>query len=1069
MGKLKTEKIKFFFSILILCFFVLESGAVIVYEIDSSPSNAIRGKEEISVSGMVTDAAGDPLIGVTVQIKGTGTGTATDFDGTYYLDKVDEDAILVFSYVGMVTLEEAVRGRSQIDVVMQEDATRLEEVVVTALNIERDRSSLGYSVTQIEGAELNRVKQNNFVNSLTGKVAGLQISKAATGLDGSSRVVLRGISSLLGNNRPLFVVDGIPVDNSFGGGGQWGGRDMGDALSDINPEDIASISVLKGAGAAALYGSRGANGAIIIQTKKGYKTEGVGITATSSYVASTPMVYPDFQNEYGHGAFGLYPTDQSPRDISDTPFPWGWSWGPAMDGAERLNFGGDMSPYSPQPDNFKNFFRNGFDLVNSLSFDHATETSTVRASITTQNAQGLMPYNNLNKQTFNLRGTSWFGDKIEIDGRITYVHHKTNDRPYLSEDNSNPGYLLSIMPRNISIDDLRKYQTRNGQEHLWTNDTYTYNPIWEMENVRNRDEKNRLQGVFATKIHLSDQLQFQVRTGMDFLNRYNHERAAAGQRGGGLGSMNQSLANDLEINTDALMTYSKSITRDIGMNLSAGGNFRYEHGKSISQGGSNFKVPDYFVISNLANYGTSEGFYEKEVWSVYGMGQFSYKNWIYLDLTARNDWSSTLPVQNNSYFYHSENLSFLFSELFRIPDHILSSGKLRASYAQVGNDTGPYQTRQYYHVSQTPLPYPVGSISGELPFFDLQPEQTRSWEAGMDLSFFDHRFGVDFTWYESVSDHQIMPIPLAPSTGYGTKRANAGRIDSKGAELLIRAAPVVTHNFEWDLSVNWSKTKSIVKELYQDLVNIRLEELWHASIQAIPGEEYGMIFTTDFKRDQFGNKLVDDSGYPIKGEYKPMGNINPDWIGGFSNQLRYKNISLNFLIDMRMGGEIFSWGKAYKSLFGTGKETLEGRAEWYATHDPETAYSTPLPGVTPEGYVEQGINEKTGRPNETPIQPMLRWYNLYSKEIGAEWIQDATNVRLRELSVGFQIPGSWIERTPIVDAQISLVGYNLFFLYRAMEHVDPEASYGSGNTSTGFEHSPIPTTRNFGFNVRLNF
>lgn len=313
--------------ILILCFSAPESEAIFVQEIDLSPIDIVQEIEVVSVSGTVTDVAGEPLIGVTVQIKGTGTGTATDFDGTYSLEKVDEDAILVFSYVGMVTREEPVRGRSQIDVVMQEDATQLEEVVVTALNIERDRSSLGYSVTQIGEAELNRVKQNNFVNSLTGKVAGLQISKAATGLDGSSRVVLRGISSLLGNNRPLFVVDGVPVDNSFGGGGQWGGRDMGDALSDINPEDIASVSVLKGAGAAALYGSRGANGAIIIQTKKGHKTDGIGITATSSYVASAPMVYPDFQNEYGHGAFGLYPTNQSPRDISDTPFPWGWSWG----------------------------------------------------------------------------------------------------------------------------------------------------------------------------------------------------------------------------------------------------------------------------------------------------------------------------------------------------------------------------------------------------------------------------------------------------------------------------------------------------------------------------------------------------------------------------------------------------------------------------------------------------------------------------------------------------------------------------------------------------------------------
>lgn len=1048
-----------------LDFRILENKLIVVM-----PAGSVQ--QAMLVQGKVTassDGLGIP--GVNVFIKGTTNGTITDFDGEYSLEVPDQYAVLSFSFIGFEPHDEPLNGQSRLNIVLNEDMRNLKEVVITALNIERDKSSLGYSVTQLGGEEMNQAKENNVINGMAGKVAGLQVTKAPTGVDGSTRVVLRGINSLTGNNRPLIVVDGIPVDASSGGAGQWGGKDMGDALSDLNPEDIESYSVLKGAGAAAAYGSRGANGVILITTKKGKKGKGLGISTSSSYQIEQPYVFPDFQNEYGHGAFGQYPTKVNAMDISDTPLPWGWSWGPKMDGLDRLDFIGNMSPYEPQPDNYKDFFQNGSSLVNNVTFENGSENGSFRASITTQNSSGILKNNDLNRQTFNLRGFSKFGSVLEVDGKVTYIHQKVFDRPYLSESSANVGAMLSMMPRNIRLDDLKAHQTdEDGNEHLWTNDVYTTNPYWQREHVRNQDEKHRLQTVLSTRAIISSHLDVTLRSGFDFTNKIAQDRTDPGSKFAGInGYLANSFSNSIEWNSDFLINYKNKIASELSTTFSLGGNYRYNQWKGMNQSGSSYKVPEFYAISNMGTYGTGEWFGEKEVYSLYVLGQFGFKDWLYLDLTLRNDWSSTLPLDNNSYSYHSENLSFLFTKAFGLESWWLNSGKIRGSYAKVGNDTGAYQTELYYTVNQSQLPYGMGSIGSQLPFYDLQPEDTRSWETGLNLSLFNQRVDLDMTYYYSLSDNQIMSIPLATSSGYGSKKANAGKIENKGLEFQLGMTPIKVTNFTWNLSFNYSANQSKVKEIYQSVESIVLGEQFHASIEARPGEPYGQIYTSDFKRDKFGNKLVDDKGYVLKGERKAMGNINPDWLGGVSNRFQYKDLSLSFLIDMQKGGEIYSWGKAYKSLFGTAAETLEGRDGWYATHDPATDYSTPLPGVTPQGYVEDGINEKTGKVNTTPVDPMFRWYNIWSKEIGAEWIQDATNVRLREVVLTWQLPTNLLMRTPIKKVSLALTGRNLFFLYRAMDHVDPESGYSSGNVGSGIEHSAMPSTRSYGFNVKINF
>lgn len=1041
-----------------LTFRLMENKLIVV----GDPSKQIT----VTVKGKVTSGADNqPLPGVNVLAKGTFNGVITNPDGSYQIT-VPSNTTLVFSFIGFVPQEIPVQGKNALDVTLLENITQMNEVVVTALNINRTKSSLGYSVTSIKGDNLNQAKENNVINTLSGKVAGLQISKSASGVDGSSRVILRGVASILGENRPLIVVDGIPVDAGHGGGDRWGGTDRGDALSDINPEDVENISVLKGAGAAAAYGSRGANGVILITTKKGIAGKGLGVTLTSNFTNESPLLYPEFQNGYGHGAYGTYP-----NTVPDGGFPWGWSWGPKMEGQVLPNFYGSTSPYTVQKNNYKEFFQPGHSFTNTIALDGGGDKSSVRASFTNQNSSGIVPTNDLKRQTVFLRGYTRLKDFIELDGKVTYIHSNVQNRPGVAESAANPGYYLSIMPRNMVSHDLHKYmEDANGTEQLWTTDSYTGNPYWQLYNATNNDQKHRVQGVFSTKFIFSPHLNLLLRSGMDYTNQSAHDQVAKGSLANNVnGYVGNSINDYLEWNSDFLANYSKKIQDNINLSFSLGGNYRYNNYKGISQSGSNLRINDFFAISNCGSYYTSESFSEKAVVSAYGLGSASYRDYLYFDFTVRNDWSSTLPQANNSYFYHSENVSFLFTNAFHIGTNILSSGKLRGSYAKVGNDTGPYNTRQYYSVSQSQLPYPMGNFSDVLASYDLQPEITSSWEIGTNLGFLKNVLTLDFTYYTNKSNNQIMDIPLPPSSGYSSKRTNAAHLKNTGMEVQIDAKAIQEKEFNWDISATWSKNRSEVTGLYGDLESIILEDSWIATIQARPGDEYGVIYAWDYKRDSYGRKLIDDNGFTQKGEYKKMGSINPDWIGGISNRVSYKNFSLSFLVDIRKGGDIASMGKAYRALFGTSAESLAGRDEWYSTHDPAYQYSVPLPGVDPKGFIESGINENTGEPNKVPVDPIYRWYNIWSKEIGTEWLVDATNVRLRELVLAYTMPGKLLSGTPLSDVQISLVGRNLFFFYNAMKDVDPESGYSSGNTGGGFEHCAIPTLRSLGFNIRIGF
>jgi TonB-linked SusC/RagA family outer membrane protein len=938
-----------------------------------SPSGNF-GEHEVTGS-VVSAASGEGLIGVNVSIKGTATGTVTGMDGNYAIQVPGGEVVLLFSYIGYEPQEVPASSLSTIHISLEENVHEIDEVMITALGITREKKALGYSVSEINSEEFNQAKEKNVINSLSGKVSGLQINRTASGVGGSSRVVLRGVSSILGSNRPLFVIDGIPMDvSSQGDGGQWGGKDMGDGMADINAEDVESISVLKGPSAAAAYGSRGANGVILITTKSGKGRKGIGVDFSTNISTETPMVLPRLQNKYGMGGYGVYPPVNPESGLPSREYPWVWSYGEKMEGQMKRNWLGEDAPYEAQPNHFGEFYRRGYTLSNTLSLTAGNETATTRISFTDFRTQGLTPGNDLTRQTFNVRGTARLGSKLSADARITYIHHKVKNRPYLSEATKNHGYMLQIIPSSLPLQELEdNIVDENGREKVWLSDIYVDNPYWVLENSGNQDVKDRIMSFASLTYEFNDWLNLMARTGLDLFSLKAEEWEAQGKLTNPDGSISNSFKKSMEWNSDLLLSGNRDLSSNLNLAVNLGANYRYNQNESLGQSGSQFNIPYFYHISNMKTFSTWEGFSEKAVYSVYGLGQVSYRDYLFVDLTLRNDWSSTLPSGNNSYFYYSGKAGILFTVAFNMNSKVLTFGKLRASYAKVGNDTNPYQTLQYYYLEQTRYPYPLGNMSDQLAFFDFRPEITDSWEVGTQLSFFNRLLELDFTYYWSVSHDQIMSVPISHTTGYTSKKFNAGEISNKGIEIRFSGTPVSTaRGFQWDYSLTWTRNNSTVLSLHESLENLVLGNLWAASIQARVGEPYGDIYGIGYKKDNFGRKLIDEKGFAIPGDYQKLGNINPDFLAGFSNTLSWQGFRLSVLLDAQVGGDFFSWGKAIKSLYGNAEETLEGRDEWYATHE-GSVNQTPIPGVEPDGYIEEGVKESNGAPNDIPIQPTWRW------------------------------------------------------------------------------------------------
>lgn len=1026
------------------------------------------------VQGMVKDGNGDPLPGANIVEKGTSNGTQSDFDGKFSLELEGENSALIISYLGFSTKEIMVGDQIYIEVSLEENAASLDETVVTALGILREEKSLGYAVTEVAGVTIRESSETNVVNALAGKVAGVQISASSGGADASSSIIIRGQNSLRGNNQPLFVIDGVQIDNNPVTVAGDFGRDFGNNISDINPDDIESMSVLKGPNASALYGSRAANGVVIITTKKGKRTKGLGLNYSSTVLMEETYDILPLQNEFGSGEGPRFTDGFFPINSDGIPV-LGVAWnnfGPRMDGTTVIGFNGEARPYSPQPNNINDFYRTGFSFINNVSFSGANEegSSTYRVSFTSRKKKGIIERNDSDKYTFNFRGTQKITDYLDADVSLSYNRSEGQGRPLIGNGpllNRYAGFIPRDIPFNVYRDNYKQEDDSKTGACPWC---YS-NSFWEILENSNTDTSDRIIGTIDLNLSITDWMRLKLKASTDGLERF-FESSTSGSLAGGTGpdasySTNQTVSR--QFTYEFLLSAEKELSEDLDLSINLGGQSWESNFRSVSAATRNgLRTPGFFAIdnSNLDPIGATL-FQNRKINSLYSFGQLGYKNYLFLDLTARMDWSSTLPANNNSYFYPSASLGFVFTDAFHLNSPFMTFGKVRASLAQVGNDAQqPYLLNSVYTSTGTYGSFPLASTATTVPPANLLPEETNSMEFGFDLRFLNNRLGLDFNWYKSETTNQIIELDVAESSGATRALVNAGKIENKGVEFLLSATPVKSKDFIWDASFNYSRNRNKVVELNGlESISLAVNNDGPIIVEARPGRPYGDIVVWAPEEDNDGNIIVNDNGqYTNFSERKVVGNIQPDWTGGLTNTLSYKAFTLSGLIEFSMGGEYYSYSKRWLTARGSSKESLFGR-------DAEHGGLNWVDGngrTRDDGIIAQGVTTD-GSPNSV-IVSVIDYYNNSYQNNFPEHIVDASYVVLRELSLGYQVPNRFLENTFISNAKISLIGRNLALLSNKSKINNPLATaYGSGNGSQGIESGAFAPSRLYGFSLNVSF
>lgn len=1055
------------------------------------------------VSGRVVDAeSGNGIPGVNVVLKGTNFGSVTDVSGQYSIQLPDGNGTLVFSFVGYAPQEVAVGLRSTINVTLEQEATFMNEVVVTALGIEREKQSLGYATQEVSGEDLLDAPESNFTSMLSGKVAGLDI-KANAGVGGSTRVILRGESSLNFNgNQPLFVLDGVPINNNIN---NTSAADFGNGAAEINPADIESVNVLKGPAASALYGARASNGVIIITTKSGKSRKGVGISVNSGVTFETILRLPRFQNSFGGGNSGLFEGSNFGYQGNLAAIPNGVqdgfdeSWGPRLNyGPKRAQFdspttngyrGGDVhvadrgdiipTPWVSHPDNVRDFFELGNTLFNNVAVTGGNETSNFRVSFTNMDQKGIVPNNDLQRNTVAVNAGSQVSEKLRADLSLNYVKTESSNRPDQGYGRNTPMYFMLWMTRQVNMNSMRDYwqpglegiqqfQYNYGENH---NNPFFY----QYENTSSQN-KDRLIGNFSLTYDFTESLSLMVRTSTDVSIDHRAFKHAWSSVENLKGRYSINDIYEEERNTDFLLRYDVKRKGMFGAVLSVGGNRRDNKGRYVNVVAPELTIPGIYNLDNSAAAILSdERNYQKRVNSVYGLAQFDYNNIVFLDLTARNDWSSTLPPENNSYFYPAVSASVLLDELFNAPDAI-DLVKLRLGWAQVGNDTGPYSLYSTYGAQ---LPWgstPVLSESGTLRNPQLKPESIDTWEIGINTSLLQQRVNLDVTYYDIRSRDQILPLALAESTGYGSRVINAGEIKSTGIEVMLNATPVLLSNsLRWDIGINFARNRSEVISLAPGIpAYVQTAPGEEATVEARVGERMGAIYGPGFERvpdgPMKGQIIIASNGLPIK-TTNPihLGNFNPDWTAGASTSLGFKGFSAHVLFDIRQGGVFVS--RFYNKGMGAGilyESAIERAAREPGTeYDPEQLYYHEGAALNDDGTYSPNRISTDGTASEGIYGTTARaYYKQYHDHNSESQLFDASFVKLREVSLGYTIPQDLLGNAPLRDVRISLVGRNLK-LWTDNPHFDPETAMATegGGLVPGFENMSLPSTKSYGFNL----
>lgn len=1063
----------------------------------------IQGAAQVTtVRGIVTtEEDGEPVIGASVIVKGTALGTVTDVNGRFELSGLPPSATrLLISYISLMAKEVAIAP--QVSVTLKSDTHLLDEVVVTALGISREKKALGYTAQEVKQDALVQGKDNNLLNSLSGKIAGVRITNTQ-GDVGSSRIVIRGETSIAGENQPLFIVDGIPVDNSQLNA-RSSGRDFKNAIADLNPEDIKTLTVLKGPNAAALYGARAAHGAIVITTKGGDKRQkGIGITLHSSTQVSFVATLPEFQNLFGQGAGGRFSyVDGKGAGVNDGVDE---SWGPRLDIGllipqfdSPLDADGNRvaTPWVSHPNNVRDYFRMGISTNNGISVARGDDKYQFRVGYNYEKQVSIVPDAGTNKTNISLNTDYHLAKWIVVGATANYIVYTApslpgSATPSGSNVRSNSPMLQFLwFGRQVDTNSLKADYTRN-----W-NSSYYDNPFWSASYNTQSQERHRLIGDLHAEFRLTDGLNVRFRTSTDWYNDRRKSKVKWGSAGAGspYGSYAEDAYTVKENNTEVLATYIKQLNKNWGIDALLGFNVRNKQYENNYQAAPRLAVADLYTLTNSRDpLISSNDFYRLRQYGLYGSIQLDYRRWAFLNITGRNDWSSTLPVDNNSYFYPSVTASVLLSEAFGWRSKAVNYLKIRGGWSQVGADANPYQLATVF-TSETAFngnPLQSSSTIGMNP--NLKPEKTSSIEAGFEAAFWDNRLYLDFTYYKTDSRNQILKLATTAASGYMSQVRNAGHIRNRGYEIQLGAVPIQTSKgFRWNLDLNYGANSSKVVKL-DDEGLITSYQLYSSGIQILAsvGEAYGTLFGTSYVRDANGNVVVDANGLPkISTTNKTLGKFTPDWTGGISNTFSYRSLSLSFLIDASVGGSIFSNTNKTGKYTGVLANTLSGRdAEhgglWYYTAAmgnnvrlPESpSYSVSSDGlyyaqvngqstrVYQDGIMVEGVTE-SGSKNEEVVSAEKYYHRIYS--IAEANVYDASYVKLREVALSYRLPRLWTQKLHLQEASVTLTGRNLWTIYKSVPNIDPESALTTGNAQ-GVEAYSLPTTRSFGVNLSVKF
>lgn len=1084
-------------------FFLIPGVNRFLYASDSGSRDATGiTQQQKKLTGIVQDDQG-PIIGASVSVKGATTGTVTDIDGKFTLE-VPDGATLIIRYIGYVTQEVKYTGQSVLNINLKEDSQTLSEVVVTAMGIKKEKRALSYAMSELKSEEMRTVPTLNLGSSLYGKVAGMRIVSTAAGPTGGTKIQIRGLNSIAGNNRPLVVIDGVPISDNDS---NWDGRERnqtqtGSALNDINPDDIESLSVLKGANAAALYGSRASNGVILITMKKGKAgKKGLGVEVGMSYTTDRLAYLPKYQNVFGQGTKGYFDIDAATGQPKPEYSTYR-SFGPRMDGTPVLWWDGQVRPFSPQPDNYKDLFQNGYTNNNNISVSSASENTTLRVSYANMNYEGFLENMKQERHNFNIAGTAKLSERISLDANVSYSRIKTTNAPTRIDRISN-----FPIPRS-EIAQLYKDHYKNANGYYLTNeinniassnkDNILNYLLWQQNENRYVTSRDRIVGTIAANIKIIDPLNLRLTVGTDRIRDLKEDK-----------EMFKKYSDPADMNTleglyrktnedytkkffEALLTFNKTLSDNFDLSLTGGASAEYIDESQNKWESNGLKINGLFSSRNnklSPNSSTYSGFgYNRSEYlsGAYGSGQLAYKRYLYLDVTGRNDWTSRLPKGARSYFYPSVGLGFVFSDALKMPAW-LTFGKLRASYAIVGNSTPSiYFANSVYNLETYDDRLITNTFGSEVPPVSIKPEKTYAWEFGLDLRALDNRIGIDVAYFNNETRNQILSIDIPVSAGARKMKTNAGTISNEGVEIQLKGTPIQTKDFSWDATINFSYTKNKLKSFVPGLDVYNIGSPWSAAnFIAQPGNAAYTVMIKKWKRDDHGNKIVNANGaYVQESDYTYAGEAMPKFTGGFNTSIRYKDFLLVANLDAQFGGKILSFTNNYLKSSGAGTGSLLGRDEeygglaYYINNSKQKialdSHSATAPGtsfdgrVYHDGIIAEGV-KADGTANDIIVSAESYYNSRYNIAGSEDNLYDNTYIKFRELSISYQVPAKIYSKARLQGLSLSLIGSNLFYIYKRVPNIDPESTLGTSGTNQFVEYTAYPSMRSFGFSIKTRF